>query len=320
MLETAAAAAGRVCYMEVTVPALCIPCRVLTFPATGSVPGSSCGPDMRRKIMNIHEVAPPVRRIRRLLHSNHGAQMGLGTASNCLAAMAGHAREGRLWARAPGWEGEVEVLEAHSGPSAPPGPEPGPEPRESSAGLRNGPGLPPLLHQISEAVSMAPYVSVDESREKVAGGHAQALVLQSPAAALVAITPDKSKGTMRRVFGMALRRPLVADMYLAGNAFEGGVVQTCNAHVWRKSESLAVAHGIGSPEQAYSAALLRAYRNARDDAARITEMAGGPAVSACDAGRALRGVPGLAGYAEASRAWPGTRRRPGPGWPATSAG
>ena len=106
---------------------------------------------------------------------------------------------------------------------------------------------------------------------------------------------------MRDVFWMALRRPLVADMYLAGNSF-GGAIQTCNVHVWRKSESLAVEHGTESPEQAYSEALLRAYRRASDAAARVTEMAGGPVESACDAGRALRGVPGLAEYAAAAQA------------------
>ena len=159
------------------------------------------------------------------------------------------------------------------------------------------------MHQIAEAVSMAPHVAVDESRERVAGGGAQALVLQSPAAALVAIRQDKSKETMRDVFWMALRRPLVADMYLAGNSF-GGAIQTCNVHVWRKSESLAVEHGTESPEQAYSEA----------PPPRVPEGVGrrGPRHRDGRRPRRIR-VRRRARAPAASRVWPNTPRRRRPG-------
>ena len=102
---------------------------------------------------------------------------------------------------------------------------------------------------------------------------------------------------MRYVFQSILGTPLQADMYLAGNSFNGDI-QTCRSHVWRRGESLAVAHGIDSPEQTYSAEHLEIYRRAKHAAARITEAAGGPLTSICQVGYALRAVPGLEVSAE----------------------
>ena len=92
---------------------------------------------------------------------------------------------------------------------------------------------------------------------------------------------------------MALDIPLIADMYRAGNAFTGQY-QTCCVHVWRKSESLAIKFDVGSPEHTYSTMLLDTYDNAKDAAAHVTELAGGPDRTACDIGGAVRTVPGLA--------------------------
>lgn len=293
---------GLFCYMEVSVPAACVPCAVVTYPDTPSLPGSSCGPRLREKIMNMHDVTPPVRGIRKLLLSNHGSRLGEGTVSGCLSAISRQAASGVPWAAAPGGlaadaaaacaaagTAAAGIMDAHSGPPV------GPPAREAGAapGTRRHAPLPrPLISQIEELFGMAPYVMEDESRANVAGCREQALALLCPSAALIRITDDKSKLTMRRTFRHALDRPLVADMYLAGNAFEGDV-QTCGVHVWRKSESLAVPHGIDSPEQTYSAALPGICRDAGDAAARITAAAGGPLASICEDAGALRAVPGL---------------------------
>ena len=96
---------------------------------------------------------------------------------------------------------------------------------------------------------------------------------------------------------MVLTRPLIADMYRGGRAFSGQF-QTCDVHVWRKSESLAIKFGVESPEHTYNTMLLNLYKAAIDATAHVTERAGGPSKSACDIGRAIRTIPGLAELVE----------------------
>ena len=60
-----------------------------------------------------------------------------------------------------------------------------------------------------------------------------------------------------------------------GGAFRGDY-RTCIVHVWRKGESLAVAHDIDSLGQTYSRMLLDIYA-AKDAAAAVVGMAGDPA-------------------------------------------
>lgn len=290
---------GRImCHMEKITPAYCSVCCALTWPATGSIPGTWAGPSLRRTIMNLHEVTPAVRGISKVLKSNHGCDMSEGAVSNCLLAMARHIRNGTL-------------VEWGVGPKAGPppcGPRPHmalpaacAEPRRSRNGTAWPARRPPLLARIEEMASMASYVMVDESHVNVAGSSSQEIVLLTPGVAIVRIEEDRSKITMGRVFRMALRRPLVADMYRGANAFTGEF-QTCNVHVWRKSESMAVKLGIESPEHTYCTMLLEVYRRAKAAARQATDMAGGPARSARDIGRAMRTTPGMAGFVESAQA------------------
>ena len=69
--------------------------------------------------------------------------------------------------------------------------------------------------------------------------------------------------------------------------------------MWRNSESMGVKHKIASPEHTYCTVLLDVYRRAREAAEHVTEMAGGAIKSACDIGRAVRTVPGLAEFVKA---------------------
>jgi hypothetical protein len=285
------------CHLEKTTPAFCGHCRTTTWPATASIPGTWVGPRLRRIIMNIHEVAPAVRGICRLLFSNHGVTLSEGAVSNCLSAMARHVREGSLVAAVQGGGPPPEPLPSAAGP-------PVAAPARDGDGHPNRPsrfGAVPLLARMEDEASMAPYVEFDESRVNVAGKQAQVLVLRTPGLLIMRIAPDRTGKTIRRLFWMVLDRPLVADMYRGGNAFRGDY-QTCIIHVWRKGESLAVAHGIDSPEQTYSRMLLDVYRDAKDAAAAVTRMAGGPADSACRPGLPAGRFP----------AWPALSRRPGP--------
>ncbi len=287
-----------ICYLEKATPAFCRHCSVLTWPATASIPGTWAGPNLRRIIMNLHAVTPTVRGICYVLFTNHNVTLSEGAVSNCLPAMARHVREGSL-VEAIGGDGPAsEPLPAASRPPVAALPDGDGRPNLPS---RFDPGEVPLLTRMEEEASMAPYVEFDESRVNVAGSREMALVLRTPTLVITRIATDRAGDTIERLFWMVLDRPLVADMYRGGSAFRGDY-QTCIVHVWRKAESLAIEHGIDSPEQTYSKMLLDIYYAAKGAAAAVTAMAGGPADSACRIGWPTRAVPGLADLVASARA------------------
>ena len=317
---------GLLCHMEISVPALCLQCGIIIFPQTPSIPGTACGPHLRELMTNMHEAAAPVYGIKKMLDSNHGITIRESTASKCISAMSKHAENGALWEKAPddmiaaaeaayGISNTKIMPEAHSeppvaGPAQLPETIPLPkQDREDSPPPNTLPVLyvapdthqqpdnpPPLLCQITELLSMAPYVMFDESVVKVAGLQEVALAALAPnIAAIIRITDNKRKETIRYEFQTLLHLPLLGDMYLAGNSFESDM-STCRVHVWRKGENLAVIHGIDSPEQTYSAMHLGIYRQGNDAASRILQMAGGPLESICEVAGVMRKIPGLEEY------------------------
>ena len=159
--------------------------------------------------------------------------------------------------------------------------------------------MPSVMDQIMDMLSMAPHIIFDESSERVDGERWQALVAHSPRAIYIVIRPDRSNATIQK-FWAVLLRPAVTDMYRGGNAL-AGPFQTCDIHVDRKSESLAVRAGDDSLEYALWRMLRDVYLDIRDTAELITVAVGGPDRTACDIGAAFRRVPGLAGYIEEIR-------------------
>ena len=83
-----------ICYTEVNTSVMCPECGAVTHPDTDTIPGTSCGPRLRRLMANMHEVMPSVRGIQKLLHTNRSRTISTGAISNCLAALARHAKEG----------------------------------------------------------------------------------------------------------------------------------------------------------------------------------------------------------------------------------
>ena len=278
-----------ICHLEKATPAFCRHCSVLTWPATASIPGTWAGPNLRRIIMNLHAVTPTVRGICYVLFTNHNVTLSEGAVSNCLSAMARHVREGSL-VEAIGGDGPAsEPLSTASGPPVAALPDGDGRPNQPS---RFDPGEVPLLTRMEEA-SMAPYVEFDESPVNVAGSRKMAPVLRTPTLVITRIATDRAGDAIERLFRMVPDRPLVAGSYRGGNVFRGDY-QTYIVHVWRKAESLAIEHGIDSPEQTNSQMLLDIYHAAKEAAAAVTAMAGGPADSACRIGLPTRAVPGLA--------------------------
>ena len=292
---------GRVIrYPEKATPAFCRHCSALTWPATESIPGTWAGPNLRRIIMNLHAVTPTVRGICYVLFTNHNVTLSEGAVSNCLSAMARHIRKGSLVEAIRGDDPASEPLPAASRPPVAALPDGDGDGRPNQPS-RFDPGKVPLLNRMEEEASMSAYVEFDESRVNVAGSKEMALVLLTSTLVITRIATNRAGDTIERLFWMVLDRPLVAGSYRGGNVFRGDY-QTCFVHVWRKAESLAIEHGIDSPEQTYSQMLLDIYYAAKEAAAAVTEMAGGPADSACRIGLPTRVVPGLADLVASARA------------------
>ena len=215
--------------------------------------------------------------------------------------MARHIREGNR-AKAAAARGDEPASEPL--PAAPEPPE-AVLPDGDGDGRLNQPsrfdsGEMPLLARMEET-SMSPYVEFAESRMNVVGSQEMAPVLRTPALVIMRIATDRAGNTISRLFWMVLVRPLVACSHRGGGAFRGDY-QACIIHVWRKAESLAVTHGVHSPEQTYSRMLLDTYYAAKEAAAAVTAMAGGPADSACQIGLPAGVVHGLADLVASARA------------------
>ena len=278
-------------YTEEIVSVLCLHCGAVTKPDTDTLPGSGCGPNLRRIISNIHDVTPSTYGIRKLLRRNHNTTLSAGAISNCITAMARHARQGNA-PQIPGGD----IVPGGGGPPVP-----------YVAGAPYDPGTvwscmaaPSLMDIISEWASMAPHVQFDESHANVGGSRAQALVLVTPRVVIMHVVRHRDKTTIQELFWMVLNRPLVADKYRGGNAFVGEY-QTCIIHLERHLESFAIAAGAGSLEHTLYLMFDGIREDAKAAAAHITEMAGGPVKSACDTGRAMLN-PQIRQYAERQRA------------------
>ena len=166
---------------------MCPECGAVTHPDTDTIPGTSCGPRLRRLMANMHEVMPSVRGIQKLLHTNHSRTISTGAISNCLAALARHAKEGN----------EPEMPESYPVVlgGGPPTPWDGTDPdtAQDTGGTWSGQYVPPLMAQLEEKASMAPYAEFNESHANVAGERAQALVLMAGRLVIMHIGPDRSK-------------------------------------------------------------------------------------------------------------------------------
>ena len=278
------------CYTEELTSVVCMGCGAVTKPEGDSLPGSACGPRRRFLISNMHDAIPAVRVIQKLLLNNHGIKMSTGAISNCLAAIARFALEGN----------RPVVPEQHAiAISRSPLPWNGAGGADTST-VWSGLARPALMERLEDMASMSPHVEFDESHANVAGGYAQALVLLASGIVIIHIESGRSKETIQRLFGMALRRPLVADKYRGGHAF-AGEYQTCLVHITRFLESLAIKFGVESPE----CVLYRMFDAIRHDSKvtglEITRMVGGPNTSACDTGRVVNN-PEARAYADGQKA------------------
>ena len=68
-----------------------------------------------------------------------------------------------------------------------------PDTAQDTGGTWSGQYVPPLMAQLEEKASMAPYAEFNESHANVAGECAQALMLMAGRLVIMHIGPDRSK-------------------------------------------------------------------------------------------------------------------------------
>ena len=288
-----------VCYTETITYAECRRCNVRTYPdGTHTIPGSTFGPNLRAIVINLHRMTTAVRPIQYGLMSNHGVKVSTGAISNCLGAIAQYAEHGRIRKIPPLSDSEEpEVPPTGSAPIAECG-----DIRDISPDhTRTCLDTPPIIAQIIDKITMAPYIEFDESTARVKNKKWQALVVLTIYAILIKIKPSRSKITIKTEFeGLGiLKRPAGADMYRAGNALKGDF-QTCIIHIDRKFEYFAIRAKDGSWEYVLWKAWKKIFVYISDINKVITVLAGGPDKTACDIGVALRKNPTLKEFADAA--------------------
>ena len=233
-----------VCYTETITYAECHFCNVRTYPeGIHTIPSTSFGPNFREVLLDFHRMTTAVRSIRYGLDTM-GALASTGAISKCLRAISEYAEHGRIREIPPLPEPEeADVLLTGSAPIVGCG-----DKRDVSPDhIRTSLDTPPVMTQITDMITMAPYVEFDESASRVEGKRWEALVAYTRRAVLIKIKPSRSKVTIQTEFWWILKRPAGADMYRAGNALKGPF-QTCIVHIGRKIEFWAVQAKDGSWE------------------------------------------------------------------------
>ena len=260
--------AGIECLMYYIWLAECAACGATTIPHTDTIEGTSFGPNLRAAIETYFDGDTGQGSIRMFLEELHGAKFSAGAISHCRTAVARNL------------EGRTADAPAADAPAA-----------DGSCG-RN-PTVPlSVMEAILESASMDPYVATDETGGRVAGETAQVLVSNTLRTTTVKVTGGKSAADLRAQHHWMANRPAMRDG-TSGYEWHDGPLGRCFVHVTRKSESLAIKHGHGSPQHVRHRMLLEVYKDAKKAAILITAAAGGPIRCASNLDVTSK-VPGLA--------------------------
>lgn len=289
-----------VCYTEKTTYADCHICNVRTYPeGMHTIPGSSFGPNIRRILIDFHRMTPAVRPIGYGSRAIVGVIASTGAISNCLQAIAEYAEHGRIRKIPPLPDSDTpQIPLTGSAPIT----RCDDIPDISDNCTRAKLDTPPIMTQIIDVITMAPYVEFDESASRVKKKRWEALVILTIFAVLIKIKPSRSKDTIQTEFGGMLQRPAVADMYRAGNALQLSF-QTCVIHLGRKIEALAIISKDSSWEYVLWTMAMDVFRYVAKINKTITALAGGPDRTACEIGATHRKRPALQDLARAAERW-----------------
>ena len=141
-------------------------------------------------------------------------------------------------------------------------------------------GLPQKA-SIIEMASMEPHTGTDETSHKIKKENVQVLVARTRRTAQFEVVRHKYVGIVEKFLKWSQNRIAVHDgakMYRWHKADE----QRCCSHINRASEDSAMKGGFESDEYVRHTIMRELYHDAKETAAKITEMVGGPITAAYD--------------------------------------
>ena len=154
----------------------------------------------------------------------------------------------------------------------------------------------PIMASIQEKASMDPYISTDETGNRVGGNRVQTSVAKTNHTTQFVITEHRDAKTLRNKWGFAKNHPAMRDG-TKGYEWMIGTTARCWVHLLRATEEMAMQHGVGSPQYVRHRMLLDTYRDTVRVSDKIIKRAGGPVTCASQLD-IVHKVPGLAQYVE----------------------
>ena len=302
-------AEGRMVFLQYAITCgTCPDCKVITYPHTDTVPGTSFGKKLMAMVTSYKNESVSVKGVTRLIRDMLGVHLSTGAVSNCTGAQVNYLK--------------CKTLEIHSktvilnhndtrpfhSPLCPP-----PEMPKSiydydaqiaqhSTVWTSFMPLPTMVN-ILEKSTMEPWYRTDESRQQIGKKVVQTLVYDTPNTTMIHVEKDKKRPTLYKCSSGLACRPVVHDGY-AGNrklryyrppgsppdkandrlrkaAIKYEIHQRCFVHVLRNVEDVAMRNGVGSIEQSAHEVLLDLYESAKNAASIVRWMVGGDLTSAC---------------------------------------
>ena len=302
-------AEGRMVFLQYAITCgTCPDCKVVTYPHTDVIPGTSFGKKLMATIVSYKNESVSVKGVTRLIRDMLGAHISTGAVSNCTGAQVNHLKD--------------KVLEIHSktivlccddtrpfrSPLCPP-PEMPKSIYDYDARIARHNTvwtsfMPlPAMVKILEKSTMDPWYRGDESKNQTSGQEVQTIVYDTLNTTMIHVVGDKKRSTLYKCSSGMAFRPAVHDGY-AGNrklryyrppdsppdkandrlrkaAVKSEIHQRCSVHVLRNVEDVAMNKGIGSLEQSAHEVLLDLYKSAKNTASIVRWMVGGDLKSAC---------------------------------------
>ena len=277
----------------------CTVCGDVTVPHTDSIPGTSLGPILRG-IIHVYRLGNSTEdEIRMFLLDIHKVKFSEGTISSCISAITDDLD--RKVTTVPDEEPVTvqEDLRTYRSP-VPPADSSDTIYGRIEAALTQHSSMwtsslaPPIMTSIQEKASMSPYVSTDETSNKVGGGMVQTTVATGNRTVQIRIIKNRDAKTLRNTWESVKNRPAMRDG-TKGYEWMQGMVARCWVHLLRATEEVAMKHALGSPQYVRHRMLLDIYRDAVQVADEVVKRAGGPVTCASQL-NLIDKVPGLAKY------------------------
>ena len=156
----------------------------------------------------------------------------------------------------------------------------------------------PIMVRVVERASVDPWAATDETANHIGSEDAFTLVSETLHTTMIRTVWNKDAKTLRHAHGWMGTGPAMRDG-ATGFEWHKGKLTRCGVHILRKSEDLAMAYGVGSPEYVRHTMLQELYGDAKYAGREVERRAGGP-VRCAGRPDAIFRVPGLDGFVRSS--------------------